>query len=326
MRMACISVTNYRTIESLRIELPGYYHAFSGANDSGKSNIIRAVGHIIGHADPMAFEERPTLRWSEDFPKWAKADDGSAIQICVELEVFAETDAGVFNFLNTYLQLEPVGPTMMVSVMASVRKEKPIIEFAITVEGNTYTDDKAQEVVKRLQSAPSMHFHNSTDSPRHGYSRFYTGAISAPALQDNDTLKEVGAYVQKKMGKVLRGHQERLSQLLGRLQPKYKVGLTLPEYQFSEIPYVILLESGKASVPLDDWGSGTRNRTLVLLAIFNALATKELESKVNRVVPIVVVEEPESFLHPAAQAQFGRLLQDLSEESASKSSLRHIAL
>src|SRR5260370_35706889 len=30
--------------------------------------------------------------------------------------------------------------------------------------------------------------------------------------------------------------------------------------------------------------------------------------------PIIVIEETESFLHPSAQAEFGRVLQDLSEE------------
>ena len=34
----------------------------------------------------------------------------------------------------------------------------------------------------------------------------------------------------------------------------------------------------------------------------------------EKITPIVVVEEPESFLHPAAQAEFGGVLQDLSQE------------
>ena len=34
----------------------------------------------------------------------------------------------------------------------------------------------------------------------------------------------------------------------------------------------------------------------------------------NKSTPVVIIEEPESFLHPSAQAEFGRIPQDLSEE------------
>jgi predicted ATP-dependent endonuclease of OLD family len=40
----------------------------------------------------------------------------------------------------------------------------------------------------------------------------------------------------------------------------------------------------------------------------------EAEASASKVTPVIVVEEPESFLHPSAQAEFGRVLQDLSEE------------
>jgi putative ATP-dependent endonuclease of the OLD family len=67
-------------------------------------------------------------------------------------------------------------------------------------------------------------------------------------------------------------------------------------------------------VPLDDWGSGTRNRTLILLTLFRARQIGDSEPSAGKITPIIIVEEPESFLHPAAQAEFGRVLQDLAAE------------
>jgi predicted ATP-dependent endonuclease of OLD family len=40
----------------------------------------------------------------------------------------------------------------------------------------------------------------------------------------------------------------------------------------------------------------------------------ESEASAGKITPVIVIEEPESFLHPAAQAEFGRVLQDLAEE------------
>ena len=45
-----------------------------------------------------------------------------------------------------------------------------------------------------------------------------------------------------------------------------------------------------------------------------AARTKEAASEENRTTPIVILEEPESFLHPRAQADFGRMLSTISEE------------
>ena len=67
-------------------------------------------------------------------------------------------------------------------------------------------------------------------------------------------------------------------------------------------------------VPLQDWGSGTQNRTQILLALFKAKTIREAAQESDRITPILIIEEPESFLHPSAQAEFGRILRDLARE------------
>lgn len=46
----------------------------------------------------------------------------------------------------------------------------------------------------------------------------------------------------------------------------------------------------------------------------NAKRIQESSNLSKRLTPIVIIEEPESFLHPSAQAEFGRILQDLAKE------------
>src|SRR3990167_975721 len=97
--------------------------------------------------------------------------------------------------------------------------------------------------------------------------------------------------------------------MLGRLSEKYDVEFSQPEgYETRHMPLGINLKDKHVEVPLNDWGSGTQNRTHILMAILQAHRIKTKESPEEKITPIVVIEEPESFLHPSAQAEFGRIL------------------
>ena len=67
-------------------------------------------------------------------------------------------------------------------------------------------------------------------------------------------------------------------------------------------------------VDLDDWGSGTKNRTMIFLTLLKAKQISESITSAEKMTPILIIEEPESFLHPSAQAEFGRVLQQISTE------------
>ena len=116
------------------------------------------------------------------------------------------------------------------------------------------------------------------------------------------------------LSKISKSQQSEFENLLGRLQTKYKVGLSLPSFDFGYFPFSISLGERKFEVPLEDWGSGTKNRTLILLALFRAKQIAESEASASKVTPVIIIEEPESFLHPSAQAELGRVLQDLASE------------
>jgi putative ATP-dependent endonuclease of the OLD family len=120
--------------------------------------------------------------------------------------------------------------------------------------------------------------------------------------------------VNNVLRKIAREQEEKIEDLLGRLKDKYKVRLSCPTFDLSHFPYNITLGDKKFDVDLEDWGSGTRNRTLVLLTVFRAKQVADSQVSASKVTPVIVIEEPESFLHPLAQAEFGRVLQDLSEE------------
>jgi putative ATP-dependent endonuclease of OLD family len=114
--------------------------------------------------------------------------------------------------------------------------------------------------------------------------------------------------------KIARQQLKTIADVLGRLSEKYKVSVSAPEFNPSRVPLAITL--GEDSIELEQWGSGTRNRTKILLTLFRARRVTEQETSASKVTPVTIIEEPESFLHPSAQAEFGSMIQDLAEEFA----------
>ena len=120
--------------------------------------------------------------------------------------------------------------------------------------------------------------------------------------------------LQKAMRRLANGHTRSLGDILGRLSEKYDVEASPPEgYALGDMPLGINLKDKSVDIPLGDWGSGTQNRTHILMAILQAHRIKTANAD-ERITPIVIIEEPESFLHPSAQAEFGGMLKALSNE------------
>ncbi len=127
-------------------------------------------------------------------------------------------------------------------------------------------------------------------------------------------MEKLKKDMDKGLQKIAKGQQQELEGLLGRLETKYKVGLSVTAFDLGWLPFNLTLGDSKHDVTLDNWGSGTQNRTLILRALFRAKQIGDAEASAGKITPLIVIEEPESFLHPYAQAEFGRVLQDLAEE------------
>jgi len=144
--------------------------------------------------------------------------------------------------------------------------------------------------------------------------RSVAGYIREISGQHDALVASMKKTVNRGLAKISKSQQSEFEGLLGSLETKYKVCLSMPAFDFGYLPFSITLGERKFDVPLDDWGSGTRNRTLVLLALFRARQISESEESAAKITPVLIIEEPESFLHPSAQAEFGRVLQDLAHE------------
>lgn len=319
MRIVAAKIKNYRSIEKVSLDFPSLYAAICGPNDSGKTNVVRALRAIASgeSSDSYLFPDDDELMKKEDYPKWLDTEPSRqemSFELMIELD--KHRDIGLHQFFTTQLKIENEPQTLEAKIATSYSPDHPKPKVEVMIRGQSHTGIQAEQVLEKLQSSKSILFHNSiTSETRYLYSRrSMVGHIKDITGRHEALIDSMKSKVTSGLAKISKAQQAELQALLGRLQTKYRVGLSLAPFDLTYLPFSLTLGDKSVEVPLQDWGSGTRNRTMILLALFRARQISSSDPSASKVTPVLIIEEPESFLHPSAQAEFGRVLQDLSEE------------
>lgn len=319
MRIDHLSVKNYRTLVDCSIDFPDYYAAISGKNNAGKSNLLRVMRAFFVEEDdfdPFGGEVT-SVAHKADYPLWKRKDESKdPIQFFMRIRVHKHRDEGLFKFVQTFLAFSCAEDDLVLEFGLTFNEKSGATIYSLSCQGSVVEDDfKVQEIHKKLRTSNAFVFHNSTQ-PKHALA-FNQRALSffgSPTQEDRQKIKESKDQLFRRLNAVAAKHKQEISEMLGRLDEKYEVGISIPSFDFESFPFRLSLGDKKDDVPLDDWGSGTQNRTHILMALLRAKKIREAGTESNRITPIIIIEEPESFLHPSAQAEFGMLLRDLAKE------------
>jgi len=311
LKITKLKICNYRTFEDVEIDFDDYYSAVCGQNDAGKSNIVRALRAVLREDSIYGRTRRHSISALRDYPRWKDTKDSEKeVSISIELTIFREADAGVFEFYVEYLDLEVKDVESLSLKLTSTWSDSPSSSH-VTAElcDKVFDGIKAQEIHKKVQS--SILIHNSTEIETRAS---FTGFLHEFSQQYSAELAKVSSSLKKSLARIAKSQKEEVSNLLSKLNSNLKVGISLPDMSFDRLPYNLSLGDSKMEVDLDDWGSGTKNRTMIFLTLLRAKQVSESVTSAEKMTPILIIEEPESFLHPSAQAEFGRVLQQISNE------------
>lgn len=98
----------------------------------------------------------------------------------------------------------------------------------------------------RLQTSRSILFHNSTQTdPRFPFRSNFGGIIRAESAEHEALVTSMKKTVNRGLNKISKTHQREIESLLGRLESKYRVGLSMPAFDFSSVPYSVTLGQKK---------------------------------------------------------------------------------
>ncbi|MBY0520221.1 MAG: ATP-binding protein [Sphingomonas sp.] len=315
MKITSLRVENFRTLEDIKVCFQTDYTALSGANNSGKSNLINAIRLLLAKDDEYV-PDGLSLSFNNDFTKWQLPKKGTPTDKRVLLEgVFEldnERDASLVSFVGRYLKLDGYsGQPIQLSMSIGQNEDSP--KMLVKVGDECFEGDLAAEVFKRFRDGQSVIYHNSTTESMKV--RFFggLGQLSELSRTAANVLEQAREEITKKVKRATAPQKQHLQSLIGKLSDRLTVEVELPR-AFSYMPYNIALSEGGPSVPLSSWGSGTQNRTLILLAMIRAAQATLSIDTTDIVTPIILLEEPESFLHPSAQSEFGTTLITLASE------------
>lgn len=316
MKIERINITNLKTIESVEIHLPRFYSAVSGKNNAGKSTVFVAIRSLFEEeeSNPFDDDQRDSLK---DYPVW-KYDKDCDLTIVVELtiRIYRDADAGIFRFIETFIEQTKSEPSIHVTLKKETDCRKGLVRLSVTIDNVEITDDfKAKEIHKKFRSSRAFIFHNST-APAHPYylNRSLFGFLKEVSEEDRKKVNQAKSKMMAAYSAIAKKQKREIEETLGRLEEKYQVGISVPAFEIDQFPFSLTLADKKVELPLADWGSGTQNRTRIFLALIRAKRITEAVSDSDKITPFMLVEEPECFLHPSAQAEFGSTLRDLSEE------------
>lgn len=318
MYLKKISAKCFRTLDDIELVFGDYYTSICGKNNAGKSNLIRAISSVFEYNDNYEFYyDRPPVTYDSDYPVWRKGGDSEEnIEIAIFFELHADRDLGIVEFIHKFIgkpEPETERLELCLKLVLSSDNKKP--QRKVIVDGAVLEDFEATEIHKKLQNSGLLLVHDSARVPRHWYrSPYLTGVLGSTSEEERKRLESKQKSFTNAIKKAAKRHKEDLDSLIGRLGEKYQVSLSTPEIQIDQLAFELSLDDRGSAIALEDWGSGTRNTTMILKTLFDARRRLENPKASGRHVPVVIIEEPEAFLHPSAQAKFANVLQDLSEE------------
>src|SRR5258706_1820714 len=296
MKIRALYISNYRTLEKLHLEFPSFYAALSGKNNSGKTNVAKVIRSFFQDVDPNPFADVPEISIKSDYPNWKQGENGKRqIEFELDLLVHIEYDAGFYRFLTTFLGLTDKPQELTLSFGQRWSDKSDQISLKLGCEGELIEDEfKIEEVFKKLRSSRCLLFHNSTQQENQFlFRRRFAQLFGGLSADENSQLKKANERMLKLLKKSAQRHQRDIIELLGRLEEKYYVTLSLPSLDFQDIPLMVSLGDKTSTVPLNDWGIGTQNRTQIFLQLLRAKKNREVSSESDRITPILLIEEPE---------------------------------
>ncbi|WLD12930.1 ATP-dependent nuclease [Planctellipticum variicoloris] len=314
MKLENVAVSNYRTLQDVSVTFRGFYTAISGQNNAGKTTLIRAIRNTFkdNMREIVFFRRDSEVTYRDDKTQWVSGTPDISFDYVISVD--RSDDPGLFLFLEKFNEQPLPGSTSHLRLLLSYQ---PSDDVACTawIDGREQSSFASKEILQKLTSSNLAFMHDSADR---GFTIYGSRGRHVQELMFSpDEMKQIAneqRRVQSKIKQISKGHRAELSALLGHLEDKYEVDFTIPDGAFSgTLPFSINLRDKNVDVPLNDWGSGTKNRTHIMMSILQANRIRSKDDE-NKITPIIIIEEPESFLHPSAQAEFGRVLMDLANE------------
>jgi putative ATP-dependent endonuclease of OLD family len=310
MHITKISIAGFRGIESV-IEVAAPLSLIVGPNNAGKSSVIDAVRTVL-----QPFAEGLGNRWisPSDFTRVPDGKDHREIEISIE---FAGVAAHQRGRLISILAPSVAEDAARLSLHSRLAVDgRPVTRW----HGGDLNDNEVESIAKealRFIYLPALR--DATADLRPGQNNRLSNLVSAyapPKHEDRDSLVAIMAAANLELAKIpailssARAIQTRLTGVTGRGPYAHQSSLQFSDPRYERIVSSLqALAGGMDPATLAENGLGYNN--LVYVSVLLAVLETENDLALN----VLLVEEPESHLHPQLQTLLLQYLEQLSDTS-----------
>jgi len=317
MRLVSLTARNYRSLQDVNLAFSDNYCTISGKNNAGKSSVIRLLLLLFGDGETYPWNRGTTsLDFKDDVTQWVSPP--KSIEVIYKIELTREADPALISFIEKMASRDVPNPTLVLEINYTLDPSSDDPKRRVCFQGIEVGSPESKEICAKIKDSNLLFIYNSTTRDEPAYlsggrnRRFYDFMMTH---EEEKELDEAAMSVVKKLRRIAKQHTKGLNAILDRLVERFDVEFSPPaKFSPRHAGVDINLRDRHVEVPLSDWGSGTQNRTQILMSILQANRIKTTYSLEDKITPIVVIEEPESFLHPSAQSEFGKILATLSSE------------
>lgn len=309
MKLVSFSVTNYRSITKAHKIAIGQYTVLLGKNNEGKSNISNALNCAMNilraHSKTVRARMSREYDWTRDFPIQLQSRKNN-LQSRFRLEFFlnenelTEFYQKVGSRLNGTVTIEiTIGPnnlpeikvpkrgknastlTRKSDIVAKFISERISVNYIPAIRTETSAMHEIREaVVERLEV-----LEKNTD---------YLKAMDTINRLQQNVMNEIAANIKQPLQEFMPKIKEVKLQITDERRRNY----------FRSGIDIIIDDGNPTNIELK--GDGIKSLTAIALLKEHALKSD---------TPVIIIEEPESHLHPEAINQLNAIIESLSENN-----------
>ena len=308
MRLESFSVTNFRSItKESRISLKEYT-VLLGKNNVGKTNITQALNIAMNilrnHSNLSHFYSGDLYRWERDFPinlQNRNRNRNSIFKLEFSLNVedqnlfYKKIGSKINNKINVKIEINDDNkatisiPKQGKNAKNFTEKSDKISEFISSRISINYiptirTEDISMGEIRKIISDRLSVLNENTD---------YLQALETIKKLEQDTLNNISSELIKPLHDMV--PQINDIQIILHEGRRY----------INRNRYKIVVNDGN---PTEIEYKGEGIKSLVTIALLKERALKY-------VAPVIIIEEPESHLHPEAIAQLEKVIKSLAENN-----------
>jgi energy-coupling factor transporter ATP-binding protein EcfA2 len=323
VRLAAITVTNFRSITEARKIKISNLTTLVGPNNEGKSNILRALVlamNAIADASPkinttarILSRLRPNVRrtgeyfWADDFP--LKIQKTSPEGVSTVLLEFAMTDAEARAFLKDVgSKINTVLPVLIEFGQAGLPK------ISISKQGRAagILNAKSEKIAKFIATRMDLQYIPAVRTAQSAMEIVQSLVQRELAKIEQDAnYKSALASIEALQAPILKDLSKNITQTMKGFLPtivEAKIVIRPRDRSYALRDIAVMMLNDGVETPLEAKGDGVQS--LAALALMRHASLSRSQGK----EVLIALEEPESHLHPEAIRRLRVVLEELSNK------------